>query len=287
MQIAALAGRQHGVVTVAQLLAAGLDRNAIARRVAQGRLIRISSGVYAVGHAGLSREGRCMVGVFLGGAGAALGHRSAATSWRVNRRAEKLIEVVTTCRPRKRPAIVFHHVRSLDPRDIVLRNGVPVTTVPRTLVDLSDVLTKFQLANVVHEAAFRRLFNLEATRSAMARANGRHHLDVLDRAIDLHLSGSAGTKSDLEDTFLALLARGAVAEPLVNTHLLNEEVDFHWPDSRLVVEVDGHGHKRPPTKEHDIRRDAKLTEAGWKVLRFSGDDIELGPRDVLDRLRAA
>ena len=183
--------------------------------------------------------------------------------------------MVTTCRPRKRPAIVFHHVRSLDPRDIVLRNGVPVTTVPRTLVDLSDVLTKFQLANVVHEAAFRRLFNLEATRSAMARANGRHHLDVLDRAIDLHLSGSAGTKSDLEDTFLALLARGAVAEPLVNTHLLNEEVDFHWPDSRLVVEVDGHGHNRPPTKEHDIRRDAKLTEAGWKVLRFSGDDIEL------------
>jgi hypothetical protein len=87
--------------------------------------------------------------------------------------------------------------RSLDPRDVTVRDGIPVTTVPRTLVDLSDVLTAHQLANVIHEAAFRKLFDERAVRAAMTRANGRHNLHVLTKALELNAAGSAGTRSEL------------------------------------------------------------------------------------------
>ena len=88
-------------------------------------------------------------------------------------------------------------------------------------------------------------------------------LAVLEQAIALHKAGSAGTRSAGEDAFLTL----GFPEPLVNTHVLGEEVDFHWPGRWFVVEIDGHGHGRPATREDDARRDAKLRAAGYSVLR--------------------
>jgi hypothetical protein len=135
--------------------------------------------------------------------------------------------------------------RRLDDRDVSVRPGIPVTTVPRTLVDLSDVLSAHQLANVIHEAAFRNLFDERAVHAALHRANGRHNLHVLTNALALNKAGSAGTRSELEDRFLALTSKSGLPEPLVNTHIEELEVDFHWPQLNLVVEVDGPGHTRP------------------------------------------
>ena len=159
-----------------------------------------------------------------------------------------------------------------------MRKGIPVTTVARTCVDLTDVLTPHQLANVMHEADYRKLLNLAQLGEAMARAKGRRNLHVLDKALALNASGSAGTKSPHEDAFLSLLQFAGIPEPRVNTHVLNEEVDCHWPDRRL-----DRGSRRPgpsaggDRKREDAERDATLREAGWKVLRFSGDDIERRP----------
>ena len=149
---------------------------------------------------------------------------------------------------RHRPieGIVLHSYRQLDPLDVTVFRGIPVTTVARMLVDLSDTLTKWQLANVIYEAAYRNRFDLGATRRAMRRANGRHNLHVLEKAIELYLCGSAGTRSALEDAFLHLLQSAGIAEPLVNMHLHGEEVDCHWPDHMLVVEVDGPAPPHPP-----------------------------------------
>ena len=124
---------------------------------------------------------------------------------------------------------------------------------PRTLVDLSDVLTPHQLANVIHEAAFRNLFDDRAVHAAIDRANGRRNLHVLDKALALNRAGSAGTRSELEDRFLALTGKSGLPEPLVNTHVEELEVDFHWPELSLVVEVDGPGHTvvRIPDREID------------------------------------
>jgi hypothetical protein len=114
------------------------------------------------------------------------------------------------------PGIRIRSCRHLDPRDITTHNGIPVTTVPRTLVDLTDVLDARQLANVLHEAAFRRRFDPAATRAAMARAAGRRNLGTLETALAAHEAGSAGTRSALEDRFLALVASAGIPEPLAN-----------------------------------------------------------------------
>lgn len=142
-----------------------------------------------------------------------LSHLSAAKLWEVSRFRAAVTEVVSTHQHRPRPGIYFHRTRVLHALDVTTRLRIPVTSVHRLLVDLCDVLTPHQLANVIH---------------------------VLDRAIALHRSGSAGTRSGAENAFLSLVAK--LPEPLVNVHLTGFERDFHWPRRKLAVEIDGPGH---------------------------------------------
>ena len=141
--IAALAARQHGVVTLAQLFTAGMSRSAITRRLANGRLHRVHVGVYAVGHPGLSRRGEELAAVFAAGPGSALSHLSSGELHGISRFRAKCIEVVTPTQ-RAPKGVCVHRCRSLGPRDITSENGIPVTTVHRVLVDLTDTLTKWQ-----------------------------------------------------------------------------------------------------------------------------------------------
>lgn len=165
-----------------------------------------------------------------------------------------------------------------------MHRGIPVTTVARTFVDLTDALTPHALANVIHEAAFRGRLSVEATHAAMA---GRRGLGVLRKALALHAAGSAGTKSANEDAFLALVRGEGYPEPLVNADCLGFEVDFHWPARRLVVEIDGGQHERPRTRAEDARRDAALRAAGYAVLRFADVELALRPEAVLSALARA
>lgn len=257
-EIAAIAGRQHGVVTIAQLLAWYSDAT-VRRRVRDGRLHRLHRGVYAVGHAALSREGTWLAAVLACGEHAALSHLAAAAHWRVSRWPALRTSVVTVSKHAP-PGVDVHRTSRLDELDVVVWNGIPVTTVARMLVDLTDVLTPHQLAYVIHEAEFRRIFNERATRAAIDRARGRHGLAKLERALELHAQGSAGTRSAKEDAFL----EGQDVEPIVNTKI---EVDFHWPEERRIVEVDGSGHTRRATRREDALRDAALVAGGWEVTR--------------------
>jgi very-short-patch-repair endonuclease len=289
--LAAIAARQFGVVSGDQLRAVGLDHDAVSKRVAKGRLHRVHRGVYAVGHRGLSHEGRWLAAVLACGEGAALSHLSAAALWELHRHVAPHSDVVAPRRRRPAAGIQMHLCRRLDRRDVTAFRGIQVTTVARTLVDLSDVLDAHQLANIIHEAAFRKRFSVAATRAAMARANGRHNLAVLAAALEANAVGSAGTRSRVEEAFLALVRSGGVAESLVNVHVRagsrRIEVDFHWFDLRLCVETDGDGHRRPRTLREDELRDRALDAAGYQVLRFTGDDVEQRADWVLARLRAA
>jgi predicted transcriptional regulator of viral defense system len=148
--LASLATRQHGVITAAQLAAAGLGRPAIAQRVRRGRLHRVHRGVYAVGHPRLSREGRWMAAVLAAGEGAALCGLSAAEFWQISRHRSEVSEVVAPPRHSPQAGIRCRLCRGLDPRDVVVFNGIRVTTVARTLVGLTDALTVYQVTNVIH-----------------------------------------------------------------------------------------------------------------------------------------
>jgi hypothetical protein len=229
-----------------------------------------------------------MAAVLAAGAGAALSHLSAAALWEIWRRRTFDADVVSPRRRRPETGIRLRWCRRLDRRDVTVHAGIPVTTVARTLIDLSSVLSAQQLANVIHEAAFRNRFDVDRTGEAMARANGRHDLDVLERAVALNAAGSAGTRSSLEDRFLALIRSAGLPEPLPNVGVQaggrRIEVDFQWPDVRLCVEIEGDGHTRPTTRRDDEMRDSALRAAGHEVLRFSGHDVDKRPASVLARL---
>lgn len=182
-------------MTVAQLREAGLDGAAITRRVRAGRLFRIGRGVYAVGHTALSQEGKWLAEVFKAGAGAALGYLAAARLYEVWRYRVSLIDVVVPRERRVKTLARLHISRNLDPRDVTVFRGIPVTTFARTCVDLTDELTKWELANLLHEAWFRKRLSIPALRETLARANGRRHVKRLEQAITLHENGSAGTRS--------------------------------------------------------------------------------------------
>jgi putative AbiEi antitoxin of type IV toxin-antitoxin system/transcriptional regulator with AbiEi antitoxin domain of type IV toxin-antitoxin system len=260
-RIALVAGRQYGVITTAQLEAAGLERSQIAKRVRAGRLHPLHRGVYAAGHNRLSQEGRWMAAVLTAGKGAVLSHESAAKHWRIWRGRVNHIDVLTPGNRRARKGLRVHRARTLDKRDVTIHKGIPITTPARTLVDLASVLTRHQLANVIHEAAFRNLYDNGAVREAMERARGRD-LEPLHAALRAHAAGSAGTRSALEDQFLETWQG---PEPLVNTKI---EVDMYWPAEHRVVEIDGPGHARPRSKREDAERDEALKAVGVDVVRI-------------------
>jgi hypothetical protein len=269
---------EFGLTTRAELLASGLSRSAVSRRVARGTLVRRYPGVYSFGPGKLSPAAQAMAAVLA--ADGVLSHRPAGTLLRVSRFHSPLPHVLVPRRHHPIEGIVMHECRSLDPRDVTARRGIPVTTVPRLLLDLADDHTVWQVTNVMHEAAFRKLLDIGAIRGMLGRSNGRRGVAVVARALELHVAGSAGTRSTLEDTFLALVAD--LPEPLVNMDCEGEEVDCRW--GRLVIEVDGPGHLRPAVKLADARRDRKLREAGYTVLRFTDVEIETDPQGVVARL---
>jgi hypothetical protein len=180
--------------------------------------------------------------------------------------------------------VEVHRCARLDPGDVTVHRGIPVTTVERTLVDLTDTLIAEELTNVIHEAAFRRRFSIPTAREAMARANGRHKLARLDEAIELWLAGSAGLKSGLERAFLRLVVAAGLTKPIPNIHVAGAEVDAYWPDTRLAVEIDGPGHTRPPALHADRSRDRLLAETGVTVLRFTEFELQRRSDDVVSAL---
>jgi hypothetical protein len=279
--LARIAARQHGLATIDQLRAVGLDDRAVSKRVARGVLHRRYRGVYTIGHVALSREGEWLAATLACGPGTVLSHLSAAELRGVTRTPASFIAVIAP-RRRRIDGVRVHTARRLDPRDVTHERGIPVTTVHRIFVDLSDLYTPHELVAFIREANFRGHFVEPAVRDSMDRANGRHNLHVLDRAIELFKDGSAGTRSRNEVLFLRL----DLPEPLVNTKLLGFEVDFLWPEIKLNVEVDGAQHNSPPARRADAARDRILTAEGYTVLRFPEEDVKERPDAVLRAVSA-
>jgi hypothetical protein len=264
LAIAAFVERQHGLITRAQLLLAGLDDPTITRWVQRGRLRRVCRAVYSVGP--LSRDAQFMTAALAGGE--LVSHWAAAELLGVTWRRARVIDALVASKRQSPPGVRFRRA-TIHPRDRTDRRGIPVTTVPRLLVDLTDVVTiPHEITAVIRQAAYLGLYSLLATQDAMERNRGRK-LRLLREAIELYETGSAGTRSGGEVRAVRLFDAAGLPRPLVNVKLLGEEVDFHWPARRLVIELDGPHHGRPPDRRADASRDHLLRDAGWDIRRVA------------------
>lgn len=201
-EIAALAEAQHGVVARRQLLKLGLGRDAIRGRIASGRLHRLHGGVYAVGHRLISQRGRRMAAVLACGTQAVLSHRSAAAHWGIAA-FSGAVEITSPRSTRSRDAI-RRHCALLSADEITVLDGIPVTSVHRTLFDYAGIAPSDRLEAAIREAEYRRLWDRLSLPVLLARhpghrgnANLRLCLERLDRTVGF-------TRSDLEELFLPL-----------------------------------------------------------------------------------
>src|SRR4051812_22131665 len=234
-QISDLARSQRGPISRDQLLALDIGPRRIESWLRSGRLHRYFRGVYLLGHQAIADKGRLIAAVLAYGDDAVLSHRSAADWWGFVRTSRKEVDVTFPGRSKAgQDGIDLHLVRSLDPRDVTEHGGVPITTIPRTLLDLAEVVPRRRLKSAVEEADRRGLFDGNAVHELLARSPGRHGLKPLRDLLSDFVSEPL-LRSELERAFWELCDSYAVARPLTNVVLLGYGVDAYWPQARLVV----------------------------------------------------
>jgi len=226
--ITRLADRQHGVVARWQLIALGIHPTVIKRRAADGRLRRVHRGVYAVGP--LDRQGYWMAAVLAGGEGALLSHRDAAALWNLRPTSHTAIDVtvVGTSR-RSRRRLTIHSAAEIHPKDRAEVEGIPVTSVARTLLDLAEVVPTDNLRRAYEAAERHGLLDMHAVRELVARSNGRRGLSALLPLLDDDPREAVESKSDLESRFLDLVREAGLPLPQLNVLVDGFPVDAYWP----------------------------------------------------------
>jgi very-short-patch-repair endonuclease len=265
LRVAERAAGQHGVISAPQMRELGIDRDAVSRRVAAGRLFRVHRGVYAVGHPSLSQEGEWMAAVLVGGDRAVLSHAGAAALWKLLKPIAGPIDVSTPARSgrAKRSGVRLHRVVSLRAEHCVRCRGIPVTTPARTVDDLRGV---------VSERLWRR-----AMRQAELRG-----LPLGDSQPRVR------TRSELEDDFMRLCRRSRLPSPEVNVKIGKWEVDFLWRGARLVVETDSYAYHRGSVAfQDDHARDLDLRQRGLDVIRISERQLNGEPTRVAAIVKGA
>jgi len=226
-----------------------------------------------------------MAAVLACGPDAVLSHRAAIALWelRPTPSAKAPIDVTVPGRTRKgREGIRVHNVRKLHDDDRARVDGIPVTSVHRTLLDYAEAAGCQQLRLAIEAAERRDLLDGRRLKQLYARSRGRRGLEPLTEATAELRGPAPWTQSELERAFLALIRDAAVPEPQANVLVQGYLVDFWWPAERVVVELDGfHWHKTRRSFEEDRRKDARLQVAGIRPLRLTERRLRSEPRTVL------
>src|SRR3954470_1835955 len=285
--IAALASRQHGVVSRAQLLDLGLGADAIKHRVALGRLHPMYRGVYAVGHTALRSEAWWLAATLAAGPGAALSYRSAAELWGVRNGSRARIDV-SVPRHRRSTSRLEVHVVEMQCDEVTVEDGIRVTTPARTLLDLATVVSPQHLKAAFDEAEVRRLTSPTSLDALVARYPGRRGTRAISELLARHRAiGAAIPTSVLERRLLTVLDANGLPRPHINRRSDNGELDATWHEQRLIVECDGFAtHGTREAFERDRAKDRALQVAGWRVVRLTWRQLTDDPETVAAHLRA-
>jgi hypothetical protein len=278
-----LATRQHGVVSTRQLKRLGYGRNSASKANRVGRLRRIHRGVYIVGYEPLTWSGRCMAAV-LAARPAVASHLSAAYLWGLLRYRPDTIEV-TVPSPRRTRREFRLHFAALPSVDITRIDGIPVTALPRTLLDLAAVLSAERLTKVLERAEELKLFDLGPIEELLARAGHHPGIAKLRRALEIYRPDPAFTRSGLEKLFLALVRKAGLPLPAMNHVVAGFELDAYWERERFVVELDVfETHGTHAAFERDRQRHDDLLLIGIEMIRVTGPRLKREPQEVMRRV---
>jgi very-short-patch-repair endonuclease len=183
------------------------------------------------------------------------------------------------------------HRTNLPPDERTTHRGIPTTTVPRTLLDLSAVVQRHELRGAMREAERRRLTDPLSLHDLVARYPRRPGLKAIRALLAEAGIGVKIIRSELEERFQDFLIRAGLPLPQTNVVIEGFEVDCVWPEQRLIVELDGHASHSPTHAfELDRARDRRLEAAGWRVIRITWRQLHAEPELVeadLRRLLAA
>ncbi|HWI23014.1 MAG TPA: type IV toxin-antitoxin system AbiEi family antitoxin domain-containing protein [Baekduia sp.] len=284
--VADLATRQHGIVRRSQLIALGWTTHQVNAAIARRELIAIHRGVYAVGHSAVGFEGRLVAAIFAGGSGSAISHFAAAALWGIAEPRGQ-IEISVPRNRRWNPSTVVVHRPHRLVEDIAQRNGIAVTTVARTIMDLAPLCPIQELRRMLHEAEVARLTDRVDVYERLMLTPAARGARRLKRVL---ATNAAPSKHELERRFHQLIAGKGIHAPRRNSvvEIRGEifEVDAWWPEHRLVVELDGFAVHGTRTKfESDRRRDELFLTEGIHVVRVTWLRVTRDSADLVRSLR--
>ncbi len=270
--MAGLARSQHGVVARRQLREIGFSDRTIDRRLERSQLHEVFRGVFVFGPRRISRKGRWVAAILASGEGAVLSHRSAARFWRLLPPAAERVDVTCSGKRVRRDGIVGRR-SDLREDEWVVEDGIPVTSVFRTIFDLAAVASRREVERALHEAEVRQLTDRVSLPMLLGRYPGRRGTRVLR-----DLLGSDApmgiTRNEFEEAFLALVDACGLPRPRMNAPLALRgrfiEVDALWQHERLAVELDSRGvHGTKKHFETDRQRDRILVAEGYRTMRVT------------------
>ena len=283
-RLAALAEKQHGVVSIQQLRGLGYSDGQVKHALETGRLQPIFHAVYAVGHPGVSRHGECIAAALSSGEGALLSHRSAAWLWGLTSRFVRPVEVTAASPRHTRRDIRVHSAAALQVPDRAMHENVPVTAVPRTSLDFAAADPHY-LSQALDNAHRLGLLDMIAMDELLSRSKGFRGAGRLRAALEIHRP-TAFTRSGLERAFLGLVNGAKLPRPAMNLFVEGYELDAYWSTERFAVELDTYDfHGGPQAFEEDGIRQENLKLAGIEIVRITGIRIEREPRTVVTTLR--
>jgi len=195
--------------------------------------------------------------------------------------------VHVTCRSGRRAERSFVvHRADLARADLTRRDGIPVTSLPRTILDLAVTSRARTVGRYIRHADDAKVFDLRAMEGLLERSRGHRGRAKVLAALEIYDETPAFTRSDLERRFFEVVIAAGLPAPSMNYAIEGFEIDAYWPDHRFGVELDvfaTHGSRL--SFEEDRERDDELLLAGIETTRVTGPRLAQEPAAVVDSIR--
>lgn len=274
----ALAARQGGVITRTQAIDSGLSPRSIQYRVKAGEWQRVLRSVYRL--IDMADADDLLRAAIAALPGAVVSHESAAELLEIRRvpRGRAVVSVHTRT-THEFPRVTVHRNHDLSPDHVLHADGLPVTSIQRTVVDLAQIISRKHVRRIVDDLIAERRVTVEEIRlvhDQVAR-RGKPGSAALRAVLNERGEGPAASASRLELEGLKVLRAHGLPEPVLEYPIpwhTTKRFDAAYPNLRVAIEWDSRRwHSLVDAFERDRQRDRTAAVHGWYVLRFTWKDV--------------